>query len=286
MTLSLGTVQLGLHYGVNNARGALTEDEAQDLLAVAWESGFRMVDTSSEYGLAEERIGRYLRAHPGAFEVVVKYNASYPPETMARLLEQSRRRIGKVDHVMLYTVGGEAATLDPQAAGGVSVYTVEEAEAVSGFKLVSVPGNVLDGRMDAEVKRMQSRGQKVELRSLLLQGLLASDPGIRPAGNTGNGSYIEAAKPYLAELTEAAADFEMTLPEMAVRWSWEIGPDVAIIGCESAHQARQIGEWHRKGSLPPWLADYARQVRKGVPEVVISPRMWGQVYDFTAAKTS
>jgi aryl-alcohol dehydrogenase-like predicted oxidoreductase len=80
MTLSLGTVQLGVSYGVNNPHEAPSESAAMDLLEAAWQAGFRMVDTSPEYGRSIEFIGKYLKIRPDAFEVVVKLNAQNPAD--------------------------------------------------------------------------------------------------------------------------------------------------------------------------------------------------------------
>jgi aryl-alcohol dehydrogenase-like predicted oxidoreductase len=77
MRLCLGTAQLGLAYGVNNSRGVLSDKESDELLFWAWLHGFTMLDTSSEYGLAERRIETFLRHHPGTFDVLGRGMAGY-----------------------------------------------------------------------------------------------------------------------------------------------------------------------------------------------------------------
>lgn len=281
MILSLGTVQLGVRYGVNNGTGMLNEADAQELLKTAWSAGFSMLDTSSEYGLAEQRIGEFRARHPGTFKVVAKYNAEYSPDVIEALKAQSRARMGMVDYSMVYSVGGSIAALDRAAADGVSVYTVEEAEAATGFKMVQVPGSILDGRMDEMIFRLQERGQMVLVRSLLVQGLLAANPNIGPQGNTGNAEFVTEGMAAVARLRKIAADYEMSVVEMAVRWAWELDPDVAIIGCETPEQAWQTGEYWKRGPLPKDLVNWVKEIRREIPEVVYSPVKWGQRYDFT-----
>ena len=46
MRLSLGTVQLGVNYGINNSAGALSDEQVEAVLEAAVDSGFTMVDTS------------------------------------------------------------------------------------------------------------------------------------------------------------------------------------------------------------------------------------------------
>lgn len=286
MILSLGTVQLGLNYGCNNSRGVLSDAEAHDLLSAAHRAGFAMVDTSSEYGKAEERIGTYLRVHPGAFEVNGKYNAQYPKARIAELVRRSREKIGHLDHVMWYCVDVDVAALDPAGADGISVYSVDEAEAIQflPYALVQVPGSILDGRMDVELRLLRSLGKRTLVRSLLLQGLLAMPVDGKLAGHVGNGSFIEAARPYLSALKAVGDAHGMSIIEMAVRWAWYLNPDVAIFGAESPDQVTAIGMYWKRGPLPKAVVDAVLQLRKGIPEIVISPRMWAQTYDFTPSR--
>lgn len=285
MKLSLGTVQLGVHYGVNNSKGDLSDDEAYALLKTAHDSGFTMLDTSSEYGLAEERIGKYLQKHPGSFEICAKFNASYSKETLERLRSQSLARMGKIDHYVYYCVDFDVTKLEAGISDGVSVYGVEEAEAIAeNFKLVQVPASILDGRMDTEIIRLQAKGKTVLVRSLLLQGLLAVETMRGPQGNRGNFKYYLEALPYLMTLDRIGDEYKMSIVEMAVRWAWELGCDVAIFGGETPQQVHEIGEYIRRGQLPSSLVVRVKNLRKDIPEIAISPRLWGQVYDFTPAK--
>ena len=286
MKLSLGTVQLGVPYGINNAKGKMTDAEAYELLRAAHDNGFTMLDTSSEYGLAEERIGAYERKHPNQFEICAKFNASYSKEKLDFLRKRSLERMGRVDHYVYYCVDFDVSKLEAGISDGVSVYSVEEAEAIAdNFHLVQVPASILDGRMDAEIKKLQSKGKRVLIRSLLLQGLLATDTSIQPTGNIGNGEMIQAAEEYIEKLRRLANDYGMSKVEMCIRWAWEISPGVAIVGCETTEQVEQVGQYFNKGPLPYSMISSVRKIREEVPEIVISPRLWGQVYDFTSAAT-
>lgn len=242
MVLALGTAQLGLAYGVNNNRGVLTDEQAKELLDAAHGAGFTMLDTSSTYGLAEERIGAYLRSHFDAFTVMARNQHGY---------------------VSVYTKD-EADALD----GG-------------SYQCIQMPGSILDGRMDWEIARQQNMGKKVLVRSLLLQGLLAWPEGRELSGNLGNAEFVEAAKPVLDRLREIGVRYHMSVVEMAVRWAWHLSPDVAIFGAESPEQVRDIGKYFRRGGLPYMMVNEVLAFRTNVPGIVISPRQWGQQYAFT-----
>jgi aryl-alcohol dehydrogenase-like predicted oxidoreductase len=164
--------------------------------------------------------------------------------------------------------------------GYVSAYTPDEAEAAD-CKMIQVPANILDGRMDMAILRMRGQGKIVCIRSLLLQGLLAIDLVRGPGGNKGDGSYLPDACIYISMLENLAREFDMGLVEMCIRWAWEIVPNIAIIGCETADQAWQVTKYWKRGALPGGLVKRAKVLRVGVPEHVISPRSWKQVYAFT-----
>ena len=78
-TLCLGTVQLGLHYGINNKVGMLTDEQAFEVLDAAYEAGFRAVDTAPAYGESERRIAADLGTLASQFDATT----AAMPRTMA-----------------------------------------------------------------------------------------------------------------------------------------------------------------------------------------------------------
>lgn len=286
MKLSLGTVQLGVAYGVNNAVGALSDAQAEAVLEAAVLAGFSMVDTSTDYGLALARIGRFLRKHPGALEVVAKYHAAEPPEAIRSLKAYCRDLLGRPpDYALLWTSGQDIAALDSRLADGVTVYDVEEAEAVGvGFDMVQVPGSCLDGRMDAEIPHLQAKGKTVLVRSLLLQGLLAADPKTGPVGHHNCPELATLARPYLHGLRGIAEHYGLSVVELAVRWAWQLDCDVAIVGAETVEQVVEIGAAWKRGPLPADVVFEVLALRESIPAVVISPREWKQAFEFTLGR--
>src|SRR5688500_5343857 len=59
-SLTLGTVQLGLDYGIANRDGRPGEAEAEAILETAITGGITTLDTARAYGEAEAVIGRWL----------------------------------------------------------------------------------------------------------------------------------------------------------------------------------------------------------------------------------
>lgn len=72
--LILGTVQLGMPYGAGRwANELMPEATAFSILDAAWDSGITTLDTSSHYGVAEERIAKFMRLNPSKnFDLISK----------------------------------------------------------------------------------------------------------------------------------------------------------------------------------------------------------------------
>ena len=54
--ITLGTVQLGMNYGINNADGKPSEELASQVLGTAIAGGITSFDTSSDYGTREKKL--------------------------------------------------------------------------------------------------------------------------------------------------------------------------------------------------------------------------------------
>jgi aryl-alcohol dehydrogenase-like predicted oxidoreductase len=242
MVLCLGTVQLGLHYGINNRVGMLTDEQAFAVLDAAYEVGFRAVDTAPAYGESERRIGEWLRKTGADVEVITKET----PGKDTRL--RSKAILSRVDTLLYHCIGYDVRELFPGTADGISVYTPAEVSAGIKFKTFQVPASIADGRMDETIAMLKREGKRVMVRSLLLQGKVAGDP---------------------------------IVVQTAIRWIYELDPDVAIVGAETPEQVRQIADYYSRGPLPKQVVEFNKKMREGVPEKEISPRMWGQSYDFT-----
>ena len=69
MKLALGTVQLGIPYGIANQTGMPDDTTALEILRAAHEHGYTWLDTAAGYGQSEAVIGRLAAAAwKGSFE--------------------------------------------------------------------------------------------------------------------------------------------------------------------------------------------------------------------------
>ena len=60
MKLGIGTVQMGLAYGISNTSGKTTGQEVIKVLEVAARNNIRIIDTAAQYGDSEGVLGNSL----------------------------------------------------------------------------------------------------------------------------------------------------------------------------------------------------------------------------------
>lgn len=251
--LGLGTVALGLAYGVGPEAVLPPEAEALATLHAAREGSVDFFDTAPAYGDAERRTGLALGEDSGA---VIATKILLPKDISALELPAfvetsvstslSRLKRAKLDMLKIHN----ASSADMQnpvllaalraevdagrvAALGASVYGPEDAAAViatPGFKSVQIAFSVLDQRCRAVFAQADAAGVGLVVRSALLKGALTARARFLP--------------PALAPLAEAAdrvrtlADCTWEeLPTLALRYVLSIGAPVSVVLTGAQSQA-------------------------------------------------
>jgi aryl-alcohol dehydrogenase-like predicted oxidoreductase len=208
--LVLGSVQLGLAYGVANRTGKPPRSAALSLVRRAAEAGIRVFDTARAYGEAEERLGAAFAGRtfatvtklspltelaPDASRQEVRSAVDKSIEESLAALKRDRLDcllLHRTSHMMAF--GGavwrrlkELLDDGKVSALGVSVQSPEEAhQALSEPQVhhIQLPFNLLDWRWrEAGVidAIRAKRPLTVHVRSVFLQGLIAArNPDIWP----------------------------------------------------------------------------------------------------------
>lgn len=248
--VALGTVQLGMPYGVANRLGMPTDDGVAVILDLARERGVTLLDTAQVYGKSEERLGHYLSNNPGAFDVVTKL-APQSGEPLGPLMERSleRLRVTSVYGLLLHSF--DALTRTPGhweellrlreggLAGrvGVSLYYPAEWEYLRDREMVpdllQIPYSVIDRRFEPHFNDMRERGVELHCRSTFLQGAVFLSPSELPQGLGELGHRVER----LAALAEGAGS---TVAALALGFAAR-DPRISrvVIGVESPEQLEE-----------------------------------------------
>lgn len=184
--IGLGTVQLGLPYGIANQAGRPDMNEAQAILNYASTQGIDLLDTAAAYGESEQVIGKIST---GSFKIVSKWGRE-PEQTLKQSLRDlnTTSLYGWMAHrpdLLLTNPGTWEVMKRQQEAGlvdkiGYSVYGPEELEQLLDKdmkpSIIQFPFNALDRRFVQSLKPLKEMGCEIHCRSAYLQGLFFMDP--------------------------------------------------------------------------------------------------------------
>jgi spore coat polysaccharide biosynthesis protein SpsF len=300
--LVLGTAQLGMAYGAANPGGLPDAREAREVIATAVAHGITHFDTGRAYGLAEERIGRYLdEGHRPQVRVVTKLRPldSLDPDatpgevgawTDASVFRSLAALGGRtVDALLLHRAAdatrGEGAVwrhlIEHRDAGlisrlGISVSSPEEALYAlrePSVRYLQLPFNLLDTRW-GEVAAAAPARPDVTLvaRSALLQGLLGGAvPAERWPSNAGVDvpALMDTLRGLVTEL--GRADLVDLCLGFVRAQPWL---HATVVGTEHADQVRDLCLRFR---TPALTADECAHVVASLPQApveLLDPSRW------------
>lgn len=259
--MTLGTVQLGMNYGIANQDGKPSEEKSFSILQSALEGGITSLDTARAYGDSEQVIGRFLKQWQGAVPAIVtkvrKLEGSTPKELekfVTESVEQSLADLGvsKVDAVMLHgaqdpIIHGKACADAVKALVdhgytdkvGVSVYTAEDIEGMLSYDIFSVtqvPMSIFDQRLIAggSVDKLKERDYTVFVRSVFLQGLFFLDPDTMT-----DPILQEHAAPKIRLLRQIAGELGLTVEQLAIAFMRDCaGVTSLVLGADTPEQVK------------------------------------------------
>lgn len=257
--MSLGTVQLGMNYGIANNGGQPDLQQSFSMLSAALEGGITSLDTARAYGESEDVLGAYFKKYSGKMPFlttkVPQFDLNSEHEIEAFIVgsvETSLEKLGvsKVNCIMLhnstnlYKNGEVTAKCMEGLIGrgytdmvGASVYTGDEVAEMLKYPVYTatqVPMSVFDQRLivSGTVSALQERGVVTFVRSVFLQGLFFLDPE-----NIKDPLLIEYAKPKIQRLREFA-DFEgMSVAQLAIAFMRDVpGITSLVLGADTKSQ--------------------------------------------------
>ncbi len=206
--LSVGTVALGVSYGIQDGDGQPSRDEAIALLRAAADAGINLFDTAPNYGTAESILGEALGDRANALFATkvslpvagTQLNEAALRATLEQSIDNSRKALRRdvIDILQVHNLSVEHAASSAIAAVmhalrmsgkvrflGASVYTEDEALTAlhSGWvDVLQVAYNMLDQRMAARVFGEAARlNIGILTRSAYLKGALTPRARMLPA---------------------------------------------------------------------------------------------------------
>lgn len=293
--LTLGTVQLGVPYGINNKNGMPSYEQSAGILKTAIDGGIVSFDTAKGYGKSEEVLGRFFLDNPAPKTLITKveFDKEAPDEIKDSLFEKvkdSARVMGlsKLPLVLLHSESylekyGKAlidALKELKAEGltdSVGISFSDKSKLIeltdpSVFDSVQIPANMFDNEeiRKGSIKELSQNGIAVYVRSIYLQGLFFMDTGLLP-------SKIKSAKPALDKLRLIAWENNLSIAGLALSYiRGAEGITSLVLGCETAQQLKESLSLFDLPALSKNVADKITEISEEIESVVIRPWEWNR----------
>ena len=298
--ITLGTVQLGLNYGINNAGGQPDTETAGNILSAAINGGITSFDTSSDYGTSEKVVGNYFNNSERKPLIITKcsvkdWNKILPEkEVEKRLREQVENSLERLNYnklpllllhderdidnygKLLPKILSKMKNENLIDKAGVSLNHFSYIEKVLEddiYEAVQLPLNMMDVK-DANgdgIKKLADRNIAVFIRSVFLQGLFFREPESLPQG------ILQHAKEPLKKLRKIAKEENVSIAELAIAYIRDIkGITSLVMGAEKTEQVKENISLINCKPLSDRVREIITESFREVDERVLSPWLWNK----------
>lgn len=301
--LGLGTVQLGMPYGVDAAQPP--DDECCiALIRQALEAGINYLDTASAYGRSEELVGRACAGLAAQPIICTKVSLPDDLEPHALLdhihsqLDNSRRllnrdvlplvklhsQLGPFTFPALFEAMESLSVRGWVQHWGVTTYGASAPQHALNFptifRALQIPYSALDrGAEETLFARATARRVALVARSVFLQGILSDRFAVLP-------SVLDPLQPALDSLRGLAQQAGLSLAELALRYvSHQPAISSTLFGTTSIEEMHANLRFFANGPLPDDLSNAIRTVPISAPQL-LNPSSWNKALNSSKARSS
>ena len=295
---SLGTVQLGMTYGLGVDKEKPSEEKAFDILDTAMECGIDNLDTANNYGDSDIVIGHWLQKRKrekkelpwivtkigplkqGSYDIL-RDDILYQTEgclknlgtdsldcLMIHNFEDYEQNRDEVRHVF-----EELKSQNICKTTAISAYSRHDYSVIadSGFDATQIPFNVFDwGQIEnGGIEKIANSGMMIFVRSVFLQGLVFHTPEDLD-------SRMDFCAPYLRRYLDLCREFELAPDVLALSFVLSIpGVTTAVMGCDTAHQVRENCQlFDRTVKITEQQMNLLHDAFREIDPRVINPGVW------------
>jgi len=245
----LGTVQMGLDYGINNERGKIDFESSCQILSKAFKLGIDTLDTAEAYGNAHQVIGDFHKLNPNSiFNIITKVPHGKIHDFESKVYDYLKElNVDFLEVLMFHSFDSYlnskksiSVLNDLRKQGiinhiGVSIYTNEQIEALlldDNITVVQMPFNLLDNvSVRGEVMiALKKHGKIIHTRSAFLQGLFFKE-------NYDDNSIAQQLKSELNSIKKIVKVQNTNISNLALSYCLnEVLIDQVLIGVDSEEQ--------------------------------------------------
>ncbi|MEO6136556.1 MAG: aldo/keto reductase [Ginsengibacter sp.] len=297
--LTLGTVALGLEYGISNNEGKPSLEQSDSIISAAISAGINMLDTAATYGNAEEIIGGYFVNHPNdSCRIVTKFTISNenlisPEKAKAQVYASVKQSLKNLHTAKIYCVLYHKPEEQPMEkiihvlrpivedlkndglieTAGISVFYPQEAASIikeDFLQAVQLPINIMDTRLcdNGNLNELKQYNKLVFARSIFLQGLFFMNP------DDLKGNLVDA-KPFLLKLKEIAQQANLSVAELAFAYVRDLnGISSLIFGATEKSQVKENVELLKIKKLDPAFIRQIQVQFSKIPAHILIPSFW------------
>lgn len=298
--MTLGTVALGMNYGISNAEGKPTKEKCFRIFATAQSLGVNTFDTARIYGDAEFLIGTFLSQDENRVKtnLITKFvinevnlsNIELARKQVYCSIQSSCRflKLKKIPICLFHKTNGQNMDLlmnilpvifeDLKNDGlidlaGVSIYNPNGEERFLEhpvFEAFQVPLNVFDHRIiqNGMLKQMQQENKIVFARSAYLQGLFFMSPD-EFKGNLVNARF------YIMALQDLAKQAGMSVAQLAFSYVRDLEAVTSVVfGATTELQIEENVKLLYGSKIPLKIKQSIESLFNNMPEDIITPGHW------------
>ena len=255
--IGLGSAQWGMDYGISNFNGQSKEKEIKEIISYSEKCDINMIDTASNYGNAEEIIGKLSNSKSKIITKTPHFNNKYltksDGKTIISTFLKSLKNLNRSsiycllihNYNDLFKKGSENLVESLYELKnkklvekiGISIYSncdIEEILKRICPDIVQLPLNIFDQRLlnDGTIELLKSKGIEIHARSIFLQGLLLMERFPK---------YFLKWENKIRRWEEFCLIHSKTKLEIALNFVHNLNNiDVLILGVENISQLKQI----------------------------------------------
>jgi aryl-alcohol dehydrogenase-like predicted oxidoreductase len=296
--MTLGTVQLGLNYGIANSEGKPDEGKAFGIIDAAFAAGVNCLDTAAAYGDSEKVIGNYLTARKKRRSDVVvatkfklgninqadvEYEMMKSVESSLKSLDTDYLDILLMHDAKEYSLFGKRITKVFERllnkgtikVAGASCYEFSDIEGMLEndiYHAFQIPVNILDMSFTKSEVADKLSNKLVFARSIFLQGLFFMDPS-KLKGN------LKEVAGYLTILNEIALELNISVARLALSCVNSLRfIDSLVIGAENPEQVVMNAGMVDSKSFDKDVVKSMKERLTGAPDWLLKPINWDKQY--------